>query len=196
MGWTCSSLVQFPSSRMPEDQTSPHLKEMGCSSPVLLLSVKDPPFCQFTSQSYDHHHRNLTLSGIYIATSCFLKHIPPQNHLKWHHCELLLPPTAEKSNKAKTDTDEILVLFCEGGETSPVKAEFNILTSSPSSWIPPHKRTHKGAVWVDTRTMPVHFDSLMVKREESPVLESWLSSSLLTFSHRQNISFKATHHAR
>lgn len=44
---------------------------------------------------------------------------------------------AEKSSKAKIVPDEkILALLCEGGETSLVRPELTILTSSPPSSTP------------------------------------------------------------
>lgn len=58
MGRMWSSLVQFSHSSYP-------------ASP---MSVKDPPFCQFTPQPLEHHHRKLTLLGEHTQ-----QHLTSQN---------------------------------------------------------------------------------------------------------------------
>lgn len=64
----------------------------------------------------------------------------------------------EKINEAKTVTDEeILVLLCEGGETSLVSPELHV------SLIPQEK--DEGTAGAGICTMPVHFDGLVVKEK-------------------------------
>lgn len=96
-------------------------------------------------------------------------------------------PTAEKSNKARIVTGEkILLLLCEGGETSLVRQELKVLTSSPPSFIL-HEGKNERTAWVDICTTPVHFDDQVVKGSQVPeVLAQFLS---LTSSHRQKYLF-------
>jgi len=82
---------------------------------------------------------------------------------------------AEKSSKAEIVTDEkISVLLCEGGETSSLRPELELLTSSPPSFIP-HEGKHEARAWVDICSTSVHLDG----QGKAPRLQrSWLSSSV------------------
>lgn len=76
----------------------------------------------------EHHHQNLTLSGTHTATSHFPRYIPAQSN---HRQSLWIFPgektVVEKINEAKIVTDEkILVLLCEGEETSLVSPELYV----------------------------------------------------------------------
>lgn len=116
MGWPWSSSHNSQAAECPRTTDTSIPQRGNCSYPVFSCLWWILPSANAVTE---HHHPNLTLSGTYTATSHFPKHIPAQsNHkrLLWTSGE---KPVVENINEAKIVTDEtILVLTCEGGETS------------------------------------------------------------------------------
>lgn len=102
MGWTWSSLMQFPSSRMPKHHKHPPTPHRGGLQLSSIAYVDNrSSLLPIYLPVLDYHHRKLTLSGSYVATCCFPKYIPPQNHLEWYRSELLLVTNCWKEKKSK-----------------------------------------------------------------------------------------------
>lgn len=113
MGWTWSSLAQFPSSGMPEDHKHLHTKRQVAAIPYcscmwrIFLSANSPTSRSVSSQKTDTV-RNLYSNILLPKTYSTLNSLWPISLLTFPGEK----PIAEKSNKAKIVTHEkILVLL-------------------------------------------------------------------------------------
>lgn len=164
MEWTWSSLVQFSSSGMPEDHKHLHISRRWvaalqyCSCQWRILpSANSLPSPRPSSQELDtvrNLHSNIVLPKTYStpkspqvtppwtpSTNCW-KQQQSKNWHRWNSCSVLWKWRNKPGQNGAQHPDLISVFM------DPI----------------PQENTRRSSM-VDTCTMPVYFDSLMVKEK-------------------------------